>query len=68
MEEDWKEVYLTNQEHQAIIAKDILENEGIVVVVLNQHDSTYNTFGEYRILVPAEFEKNALELLKELKS
>ena len=68
MEKGWKEVFLTAQEYQALIARDILENSGIRVVILNQHDSTYMTFGEYVVLVPEESEHMALELLKELKS
>jgi hypothetical protein len=68
MEKGWKEVFLTAQEYQALIARDILENSGISVVIMNQHDSTYMTFGEYVVLVPEESEYPALDLLKELKS
>ena len=67
METGWKEVFLTTLEHRAIIAKDILEASGISVVILNQRDSTYLTFGEFLVYVPVESEDSALELLKELK-
>ena len=68
MEKGWKEVFLTTQEYQALIARDILEQSGISVVILNQHDSTYMTFGEFEVMVPDAYEKLALDLLKELKS
>lgn len=67
MEKGWAEVYLTEQEYQAIIARDVLENNGIVAVVMDQHDSTYKSFGEYRVLVPPEMENQAIDLLKDLK-
>lgn len=68
MEKGWKEVFLTAKEYQAIIARDILEGSGIKVVIMNQHDTIYSTFGEYIIYVPDESENLAIDLLKELKS
>ncbi len=68
MEKGWKEVFLTAQEYQAYIARDLMEASGIPVVILNQHDSTYPTFGEYAVMVPENSEQLELELLKELKS
>lgn len=67
MEKNWKEVLVTAQEYRAEIARDILENNGIVDVMLNQKDSAFASFGTISILVPEEFESQALELLKELK-
>jgi predicted Fe-Mo cluster-binding NifX family protein len=67
MEKGWKEVYMTAHEYKASIAKELLENEGINVVVLNQHDSAYQSFGEICLYVAEkDFEKAAL-LLKNLK-
>jgi hypothetical protein len=68
MEKGWKEVFLTAMEYQAIIARDILERSGIKVVIMNQHDTIYSTFGEYVVYVPEESENLAIDLLKELKS
>jgi len=67
MEKGWKEVFVTDQEYQAAIAKDILEDNGIKVVVLNQHDSVYKVFGSITVLVPDEEAELAETLLKELK-
>lgn len=67
MEEGWKEVYMTAHEYKAELAKKILEEAGIKVVVLNQHDTAIQSFGEYRIYVADETITCAIELLKELK-
>jgi len=67
MEKGWKEVFLTGEEYKANMAKDILEKAGIKVVVLNQHDTAYKSFGEFTVYIPEEDEKRAVELIKDLK-
>lgn len=67
MEKGWKEVYLTAEDYKAEIAKDLLENAGIKFVVMNQHDSAIQSFGEYRIYTAEKDVERAVELLKELK-
>lgn len=67
MEKDWKEVYMTAHEYKAEMAKEILENEGIRVVVIDQQDTVYKVFGEYRVYVAEAEELRAVELLKNLK-
>lgn len=68
MEKGWKEVFFTAHEYLAVIAKDVLENDGIKAIIMNQHDSAYQTFGDFTIYVEEQDEKKALELLKELKN
>jgi len=68
MEKGWKEVFLTSLDYQAAIAKGILEENGINAVIIDQHDSAYNSFGDIIVYVEDEFEARALELLKELKN
>lgn len=68
MEKGWKEVFLTAHEYKATMAKDILENAGLKAVIMNQHDSAYQSFGEFVVYVEETKEQKALELLKELKS
>jgi hypothetical protein len=68
MEKSWKKVFLTAYEYQAIIARDLLREAEILAVILNQRDSTYQTFGEFEVFVPGEFEEMAIDLLKELKN
>ncbi|MEE4286116.1 MAG: DUF2007 domain-containing protein [Mariniphaga sp.] len=67
MEKGWKDVFLTAHEYKATIAKDILENAGLKVVVMNQHDSAYKSFGDFMVYVVESEEQKALELLKDLK-
>ena len=68
MEKGWKEVYMTAHEYKASMAKDMLENEGVKAVIINQHDSAYQSFGEFTILVAENDVDKALELLKNLKN
>lgn len=68
MEEGWKTVFETDQEYQATIARDILENNNIQAVILNQKDSTYLVLGHILVLVPESEEGTATNLLKELKN
>ena len=67
MEKDWKEVFMTVHEYKASMAKDMLDNAGIKAVVLNQHDSAYQSFGEFSVLVAETDEAKAVEIIKELK-
>ena len=67
MEKGWKEVFMTIHEYKAEIAKEILENEGIGVVVINQKDTAYKAFGEIYIYVQEENAEQADKLLKNLK-
>lgn len=68
MEEGWKEVFMTAHEYKAELAREILENEGIKVVVLNQQDTAYKSFGEYLIYVAEANVVRSIELLKKLKN
>ena len=67
MEKDWEEVFMTVHEYKASMAKDMLENAGIKAVVLNQHDSAYQSFGEFSVLVAETDVVKAIEIIKELK-
>jgi predicted Fe-Mo cluster-binding NifX family protein len=67
MEKDWVEIYSTTHEYKASMAKDLLENEGIKAVILNQHDSAYQAFGEFCVHVAKTDETKAVVLLKNLK-
>ena len=68
MEKGWKEAFLTAHEYKATMAKDILENAGIKTVILNQHDTAYQSFGNLVVYVPEANINKAMDLLKELKN
>mgnify|MGYP000613309111 CR=1 FL=1 len=67
MEEGWKEVYSTVKEYKAEMAKDLLANEGINAVVMNQKDTAYRAFGDFRLFVDKQDVAQALILLENLK-
>lgn len=58
---------MTAVDYKAEMAKDLLEKQGMKVVVLNQHDTAFQNFGEITLYVSEENELRAIELLKELK-
>ncbi len=66
MEKDWICVLRTEQDFQAEIAKEILENEEINCVVLNEHDSNFPSIGEFEVWVHQDFSDKATDLLKDL--
>lgn len=67
MGKGWTVIYMTTHEYKASMAKDMLENDGIKAVILNQHDSAYQNFGEFSVLVAEMYQSKAVELLKKLK-
>ena len=46
--ENWVSVFTTTRELEAGIVKDLLDEAGIPAVILNQKDSSYQTFGDIR--------------------
>lgn len=67
MEKDWLVVFETSLAYQAEIAKEVLANDGIDSVILNQHDSSYTSFGVIEVYVHQDNKEKAIDLLKELK-
>ena len=67
MEKDWIIVFETSLSHQAEIARDLLEAEDIVAVIINKRDSSYTAFGELEVYVHESNRTKALEILKELR-
>ncbi len=67
MEKDFVIVFTTAQDHQAEIAREILEDNDIKSVVLNQKDSMYK-FGDIEVYVHKDNLEKAEEILKKLKS
>ena len=68
MEKGWTNVFSTNNEFLASIAKDLLENSGIETVVINHKDSSYVFWGEAELYVRDENETKATEILNQLKN
>ncbi len=69
MEKDFELVFSTGQEYQAEIAREILEDNEILAVVLNQKDSMYQlNHGNIEVYVHKDNLEKAEEILKKLKS
>lgn len=62
-EPKWKTVWQTKNEHSIRILKLALESEGIPVMIFDQRDSSYNSFGDMYLQVPSEMEEVACGLL-----
>lgn len=60
---DWKAVFKTQQEYQAEIVKDILEDNGLNPVVVNKKDSSYH-FGFFEVNVPADQVLEAMQIIR----
>ena len=56
-------VFSTTLEHAALIVQDRLEAEGISALILNQKDSSYNTFGTIEVYVETEHEEKAKQIV-----
>ena len=63
MEKDWTLVYTVNKSYQAELCLELLEENNITGVVINKKDTSYTSFGEYEIYVPADLAERARELL-----
>mgnify|MGYP003669870828 CR=1 FL=1 len=59
--ENWQKVYSSGMLHRAEIVKAVLEDSGLMPVVVNKQDSLYNNFGNYEVLVKTD------EVLKAMK-
>lgn len=66
-DKNWSLVYTTSTPIEAEIVKQMLESNGIEAVVLNKHDSSYQTFGEAEVFVLAGSKVIALKLIKGLE-
>ncbi|WP_298616872.1 DUF2007 domain-containing protein [uncultured Odoribacter sp.] len=62
--DNWTSVFETNQLYKAELIKDILCDNDIDAVILNQKDSSYNSFGEIYVMVNKEEKEKAEEIIK----
>lgn len=67
MEKDWVLVFETNEEYQAEIAREILENDGIDGVIINKKDLSSLAFGPIELYVHKDYAEKSIELLNSLK-
>lgn len=66
MDDNWVKVYSETFEPKAELIKSFLIENGINALILNQRDSSHNTFGEITIMVPKEQFLKATNLIKQI--
>jgi phosphoribosylpyrophosphate synthetase len=66
-DKNWVVVYTSRSPIEAEIVKQMLESNGVEAVLLNQHDSSYQTFGSAQVYVPKESEPVAIKLIEEVE-
>jgi hypothetical protein len=65
-EKEWVSIFQSREPFSIEIRKLKLEDEGIAVFILNQVDSSYNTFGYIHLHVRQEDEIQARKILEQL--
>jgi hypothetical protein len=68
MEQGWKLVYFTGEEYRALIAKEVLADNGIEAVIINHRDSSYTSFGDLEMYVREDEYDLAASILQLLKT
>ena len=63
--ENWVSVFTTTSELEAGIVKDLLDEAGIPAVILNQKDSSYQTFGDISVMVSRDDQEEAKKDIKD---
>ena len=61
--EGWTRIQTVPQPFQADLLKATLEAQGFSVLILNKRDSSYGTFGEVEVHVPAQDAQRAADWL-----
>jgi len=59
----WKTVFTTNQQYQAEIVKDVLEDHNLQPVIVNKKDSAYH-FGYFEIHVSEDEVLKAMQIIQ----
>lgn len=65
--EGWIKVYASGEMHKAEYIKTLLEEHGIIAVLINKQDSVY-LFGEIELYVPVDSAFMANQLINKLDS
>ena len=61
--ENWQKVFSSGMLHRAEIVKAVLEDHGLLPVIVNKRDSAYNSFGFYEVLVKQEEVLTAMKII-----
>lgn len=67
MEKGWKKIYFAGDEFRVLLARDMLAENGINAVIMNQKDSSYQSFGDVELYIEEQDEQEAERILEQLK-
>ncbi len=63
---NWISIFETDQLYKAELVKSVLCDNGVEAVILNQKDSSYNTFGTIQVMVSRDHKDQAEEIIKSI--
>lgn len=63
---NWISIFETDQLYKAELVKGVLCDNGVEAVILNQKDSSYNTFGTIQVMVSRDHKDQAGEIIKSI--
>ena len=61
---NWTKVFEDQNQIRVEIVKGVLEDKGVVALVLNKKESVYQVIGTYEVLVPTDQTLYALQLIQ----
>ena len=63
--DNWVSVFTTTELFVAERMKEVLTESGIPAVILNQKDSSYQTFGDISVMVSRDDQEEAKKVIKD---
>ena len=66
MEEGWVKIYVSAEEYQAVLIKELLENHGLHPVYMDKRDDEFR-LGEAQVYVAPEEHEEAKKVIAENK-
>jgi hypothetical protein len=67
MDQDWKVVFTVKELHLSEMAKQMLNDNNIEVIIMNKVDSAYPSIGHIEVMVKGDDKEKAEQLLKEFE-
>jgi len=61
----WQKVFDSDNAIRAEIVKDILNEKNIQALIINKKDSSYNSFGQYEVMVQANDVLRSIKIIND---
>lgn len=66
MEKCWKKIYFSGNDFVVLMVRDLLKEKDILSVVMNRKDISYQAFGDVKLFMEEQEEKEAMLILDQL--